>query len=130
VYHKGELLTDAAVALSLSGEFTIAMAGRQAKDNDQVIATASEAVQQALAKLKQQNAQPAACLAFDCAGRKGKLKNVADELAAMQTALGKSLALYGTYNAGEIGPADVSEAKPGVLSCGVGWHVMVTAIGW
>jgi hypothetical protein len=55
---------------------------------------------------------------------------VADELAAMQKALGQSLLLFGTYNAGEIGPANVSEAKPRVLSSGVGWHVMVAAIGW
>ena len=130
VYYKGEMLHDAAVGLRLSGDFRIAMAGRQAKDNDQVIATATQAAEEALAKLTQRGARPAAFLAFDCAGRKGKLKNVADELAALQKALGRSLVLFGTYNAGEIGPADVSEAKPGVLSSGVGWHVMITAIGW
>jgi hypothetical protein len=130
VYYKGEMLTDAAIGLRLSGDFMIALAGRQAKDNDQVIATATQAAEEALRKLTQQGARPAAFLAFDCAGRKGKLKNVADELAAMQKALSHSPMLYGTYNAGEIGPADVSDAKPGVLSSGVGWHIMVTAIGW
>jgi len=69
-------------------------------------------------------------LAFNCAGRKGKLKNPADELAAMQEALGKRLPLFGTYNAGEIGPADLAEKDPARLSGGVGWHVMFTALGW
>jgi hypothetical protein len=129
VYYQGEMLTDAAVGLRLSGDFAIAMAGRQAKENDQVIATAGEASRQAVEKLSRQGARPAVVLAFDCAGRKGKLKNVADALSAIQKADGTSLVLMGTYNAGEIGPADVSEARPGVLSSGVGWHVMVTAIG-
>jgi hypothetical protein len=130
VYYKGELLTDAAVGLQLSGDFKIAMAGRQAKENDKVIATAKQAAEEVVGKLKKQGAEPAGYLAFDCAGRKGKLKNVADELTAMKGVLGASPQLFGTYNAGEIGPADVSEAKPGVLSSGVGWHVMLTGIGW
>ncbi|MHC4181656.1 MAG: FIST C-terminal domain-containing protein, partial [Planctomycetota bacterium] len=70
-----------------------------------------------------------AALAFDCAGRKGKLRNLEDELAAVQRALGKDLPLFGCYCAGEIGPLDVSQKKPGVLSGGGGWHVMVTVIG-
>ncbi len=130
VYYKGEMLTDAAVGLALSGDFRIAMAGRQAKENDKVIATAEDAAREALAGLAKQGAKPAAYLAFDCAGRKGKLKNTADELAAIQKALGRAQPLFGTYNAGEIGPADVADAKPGVRASGVGWHVMVTAIGW
>jgi hypothetical protein len=129
VYYKGEMLDDAAIGLRFNGDFKIAMSGRQAKENDQVIATASQASADVVAKLKQQGAKPAGFLAFDCAGRKGKLKNVADERAAMIEALG-TLPLFGTYNAGEIGPADVTDAKPGVLSSGVGWHVMITAIGW
>jgi len=130
VYYRGEMLSDAAVGLKLTGEFKIALAGRQAKDNDQVIATAAQAAQEATSKLAQQGVRPAVAFAFDCAGRKGKLKNVADELSAVQKTVGPSLLLFGTYNAGEIGPADVSEAKPGVLSSGVGWHVMFTAVGW
>jgi hypothetical protein len=130
VYFKGEMLNDAAIGLRLSGDFKTAMSGRQAKENDQVIATATQASTDVVAKLKAQGAKPAGILAFDCAGRKGKLKNVADERAAMVEALGASSPLFGTYNAGEIGPADVTDAKPGVLSSGVGWHVMITAIGW
>ena len=68
--------------------------------------------------------------AFDCGGRKGKLKNVGDELAAMRQSIGGELPLLGTYNAGEIGPADLADKVPGVLSSGVGWHVMFTAVGW
>jgi hypothetical protein len=129
VYYKGELLTDAAVALCVGGDFKIAMAGRQAKENDKVISTAKEAAEEVVGKMKKLGAKPAGYLAFDCAGRKGKLKNVADELTAIKGVLGETQ-LFGTYNAGEIGPADVTEAKTDTLSSGVGWHVMLTAIGW
>jgi len=130
VYFRGRMLQDAAVALMLSGDFRVAMAGRQAKENDKVIATAEAAGAEALAALTQQKCRPAAAIVFDCAGRKGRLKNVADELAAIQKALGRKMPLFGTYNAGEIGPADVAEKEQGVFSSGVGWHVMVTVLGW
>ena len=130
VYWRGQMLQDAAVALMLSGDFRIAMAGRQAKENDKVISTAEAAGAEALAALARQNCRPAAAIAFDCAGRKGRLTNVADELAAMQRALGTELPLFGTYNAGEIGPADLADTEPGVHSSGVGWHVMLTVVGW
>jgi len=130
VYYQGKTLTDAAIALMLSGEFKVALAGRQAKENDLVIKTAREGSAQAIASLAAQQARPAVLLAFDCAGRKGRLKNVGDELAAMQESCGRQLPIFGTYNAGEIGPADIAEKTPGVLSYGMGWHVMFTAIGW
>lgn len=130
VYWKGQMLSDAAVGLMLAGDFKLALAGRQAKDNDQVIATARDGAVEAIEALQKQGAKPALLLAFDCAGRKGKLKNVADELAAIRQVTGGELPILGTYNAGEIGPADVAEKTPGVLCSGVGWHVMFTAIGW
>lgn len=130
VYYQGRMLTDSAVALMLAGDFRVALSGRQAKDNDKVIATARAAAAEAKSKLTAQGASPAAYLAFDCAGRMGKLDNVSDELAAMQEAIGKKAVLFGTYNAGEIGPADDADARPDTLSSGVGWHVMFTAIGW
>ena len=130
VYFRGRMLSDSAVALMLSGDFRIAMAGRQAKENDEVITTANEAAAEALEKLAKANCRPAAAIAFDCAGRKGRLKNVADELASIQKALGRQVPLFGTYNAGEIGPADLAEKTPGVHSSGVGWHVMFTVLGW
>ena len=126
VYFAGRMYTDSAVALMLSGDFQVALAGRQAKDNDAVIATAKQGAAAAMAAFK---GKPAAVLAFNCAGRRGKLKNMDDELAAMQAVLGKELPLFGCYCAGEIGPLDTSEKTPGVLCGGSGWHVMFTVIG-
>jgi len=130
VYFRGEMLTDAAVGLMLSGDFKVALSGRSAKDNDAVIATANQGAAEALRTLADAGARPAAVIAFDCAGRKGKLDNVSDELAAIQKAIGGRAPLFGSYNAGEIGPADVTEKKPGVLSSGMGWHLMIGIIGW
>lgn len=130
VYYRGEMLKDVAVGLMLSGDFRTSQTGRQAKDNDKVIATAEEGAAEAMAGMARQKARPVAVIAYDCAGRKGKLKNVADEVAAMQKSLGAKVALFGTYNAGEIGPPDVTEKLEGVKYAGVGWHVMFTAIGW
>ncbi len=126
VYYRGRLYEDSAVALMLSGGLKVAMAGRQAKDNDRVISTAREAAAAAVAELK---GRRIAALAFDCAGRKGKLNKIEDELAAFHQSLGKKLPLFGCYCAGEIGPLDTGQKKPGVLSGGGGWHVMVTVIG-
>lgn len=130
VYFRGRMLTDSAVGLMLGGDFKVALAGRQAKENAKVIATARAGADEALRRLAKAKAKPAAVLAFNCAGRKGKLDNVAAELSAMQKVLGRELVLFGTYNAGEIGPADVAEKTPGVLSSGMGWHVMYGVLGW
>jgi len=126
VYYKGKAYTDAAVGVMLSGKFTVAMTGRQAKANDAVISTAREGSAEALKKL---DGKPVAMLAFNCAGRKGKLDNLADELAAFQDSVGTDLPVFGCWCAGEFGPADVAEPTPGQLSSGCGWHVMVTIIG-
>ncbi|MCY2992883.1 MAG: FIST C-terminal domain-containing protein [Planctomycetota bacterium] len=126
VYFQGQPHSDSAVALLLSGNFRVALAGRKAMDNDQVLATAKEAATQVLAAF---DGKPAAVLAFDCAGRRGKLRRPADELAAIQAALGKDLPLFGCYCAGEVGPLDVTEKPAGVLSGGGGGHVMFTVIG-
>ncbi len=130
VYFRGRMLNDSVVALMLGGDFKVALAGRQAKENAKVISTARAGAEEALRRLAKAKAKPAAVFAFNCAGRKGKLDNVAEELAAMQKALGTELVLFGTYNAGEIGPADVAEKTPGVLSSGMGWHVMYGVLGW
>lgn len=126
VYFRGQVFEDSAVAMLLSGDFTQAMAGRVAKDNDRVISTADTGTREALDELE---GKPFAMLAFNCAGRMGKLDRIEDELDAMQSSLGKDIPLFGCYCAGEIGPADQSETKPDVLSSGVGWHVMLTALG-
>jgi small ligand-binding sensory domain FIST len=110
----------------LSGNFNVSLSGRKAQDNDHVIRSARDGAAAALASLE---GQPVAALAFNCAGRRGKLDRPEDELAAIQQALGKNLPLFGCYCAGEIGPVDSSESDPNALSGGVGWHVMFTIIG-
>jgi hypothetical protein len=126
VVFRGELHRNSAAALMLSGDFNISLSGRKAKDNDQVIRTARDGAAAALAGFK---GRPVAALAFNCAGRRGKLERVEDELVAIQEALGTDLPLFGCYCAGEIGPIDASEKRSGTLSGGVGWHVMFTIIG-
>ena len=126
VYYEGKAYQDAAIALMLSGDFKVALAGRQAKDNDAVISSAGEAAAEAKEKL---GCEPVAALAFNCGGRKGKLDKLEDELAAIQGVIGKELPLFGCYCAGEIGPADASENKTDALSSGVGWHIMFTLLG-
>jgi len=126
LHYQGQLYSDSAIGIMLSGDFKVAMSGRQAKTNDAVIATAKDGAAEAKKKL---DGEPIAMLAFDCAGRKGKLDNLGDELAAFQGVTGKDITLFGCYCAGEFGPADVKEKTPGVLSSGKGWHAMVTFIG-
>jgi hypothetical protein len=130
IYYRGRMLSDAAAALVVSGDFQVALAGRQAKENAAIIATAEAAGREALARLAERNARPALALAFDCAGRKGRLDDVADERAAMRRALGDRLPLFGSYGAGEIGPADTGGDKPEALSAGVGWHIVFALLGW
>ena len=58
-----------------------------------------------------------------------KLKNVADELVAIQTVTGKDVPLFGCYCAGEFGPADAEEITDKSVPYGRGWHIMVSALG-
>jgi small ligand-binding sensory domain FIST len=67
--------------------------------------------------------------AFNCAGRRGKLRDPEEELAAIKSVLGADLPLFGCYCAGEIGPVDALEKTSDALSGGSGWHVMFTVIG-
>ena len=126
VYFRGEVYQDSVVALMLSGEFRISMAGRLAKDKEAVIRTAAEGAAEAIAKMP---AKPLAVLAYNCAGRRGKLQNVAEELQAIQQSIGTTVPLFGCYNAGEIGPLDASEKTSEALCGGSGWHVMFTVLG-
>ena len=104
VVFRGELHQDSAVALMLSGNFNVSLSGRKAQDNDQVIRTAHDGAAAALADFK---GKPVAALAFNCAGRRGKLDRVEDELAAIQQALGKELTLFGCYCAPNVGSSDI-----------------------
>jgi hypothetical protein len=126
VYYQGKAYQDAALALMLAGKFSVSLCGRKAMDNDQVIVTAGQAAAKALSASR---GEPQAVLAFNCAGRRGKLQDPREELAAIQNALGKELPLFGCYCAGEVGPLDVGEQNPETLSGGGGWHVMFTLIG-
>ncbi len=125
VYFRGRMVEDAAVALMLAGDFSVALAGRQANQNDAVIATAEEGAAEAMKKTQ---GTAVAVLAFDCAGRRSKLDNEEEELAAMQKAIGSEMPLFGCYCAGEIGPVDEPGRPADVLSGGSGWHVMFTTI--
>jgi hypothetical protein len=125
VYYQGRMYTDSAIALMLSGDFEVSQTGRQAKDNAKVISSAADGAAEAMAG---STAEPFGVLAYNCAGRKGKLDNISDELAAIQSRIGKTIPLFGCYCAGEIGPADTAEKNAGVLSSGVGWHVMFTVL--
>lgn len=125
VYFRGAAHTDSTIALLLTGSFKVTQTGRQAKTNEAVIETAREG---SASLLKSAPAKPFAVLAFNCGGRKGKLKRLEDELEAIQASLGKELPLFGTYCAGEYGPADISESKGDCTPCGRGWHVMFTVL--
>jgi len=126
VYFEGQAYSDSAVALMLAGDFKVFLSGRKAKENDAVISTAREGAAETVADAKK--ARPLALLAFDCGGRRSRLKKLDDELKAIQTVVGKDLPLFGSYCAGEIGPVDASTKDPEVLSGGAGWHVMFTLI--
>ena len=125
VYYRGGIYTDSAIAILLKGDFSVAQTGRQAKDNAKVIATAQEGSATAVKDLK---GKPFAAIAFDCAGRKGKLNDLSDELAAIHKSVDKNLPLFGSYCAGEYGPADAADLEKGV-PYGRGWHIMFTVLG-
>jgi hypothetical protein len=125
VYFAGRAYEDSALALMLSGDFTVGLAGRQARENDKVISTAREGAAEALAAAK---GRPFAVLAFDCAGRRSKLKKIDQELAAVQQSIGRDLPLFGCYCAGEIGPVDSPDTKPDARCGGSGWHVMFSVL--
>jgi hypothetical protein len=125
VYFGGKMYADSAVALMLAGDFKVSLSGRQANENDKVIASAEEGAQEALDKA---TGKPIAALAFNCAGRRSKLESYEDELKAMQSALGVKLPLFGCYCAGEMGPVDDTEKSTDALSGGSGWHVMFTIV--
>ncbi|MFO7903845.1 MAG: FIST N-terminal domain-containing protein [Pirellulaceae bacterium] len=125
IYFRGRMYQDSAIALMLSGNFQASLSGRMAQENDAVIRTAREAAAEALGEAPR---RPLAVLAYNCAGRRGRLDNMHDELNAMQEVIGKNVPLFGCYNAGEIGPLDPAEKRTDALCGGSGWHVMFTMI--
>jgi hypothetical protein len=126
VYFAGRAYEDSALALMLSGDFTVGLSGRQAKENEKVISTARQSAAEAAAGAK---GRPIAALAFDCAGRRSKLKKIEEELAAVRQSIGRDLPLFGCYCAGEMGPVAAADKRADALSGGAGWHIMFTVIG-
>ena len=121
----GKLYEDSAIALMLSGKFDVSLSGRQANVGEKVISSAREGAKEALDAAK---GEPVAMLAFNCAGRRSKLDEYDDELAAMQDAIGRDLPLFGCYCAGEMGPVDDPEKPSDAFCGGSGWHVMFTVV--
>lgn len=78
--------------------------------------------------MSKMSGKPLIVLAYNCAGRRGKLDDAAEELQAIQKAIGTTVPLFGCYNAGEIGPLDASEKDSDALCGGSGWHVMFTVL--
>ena len=126
IYYQGKIFSDCAIAFMLAGDFKVSLAGRKAKENSKVISSAGQGFAESLNNL---NAKPLAAFAFNCAGRKGKLDNLEDELKAIQKEIGTNTPIFGTYCAGEIGPADTADKNKEILSSGQGWHLMVTMLG-
>lgn len=125
VYYRGRPYQDAAVAVMLSGDFDVALSGRLAKDQASVLRTAAEGAAEALSRTSR---TPLAVLAYNCAGRRGKLDDVTEELRAIQREIGTSVPLFGCYNAGEVGPLDPSERTSDALCGGSGWYVMFSVL--
>lgn len=118
--YKGSLYTDRAVLLRLDGDFSLIQTGTQANTNDAVIQTAHDIAKD----LKDRSDEPAGALFFDCAGRKGKLDDIAEEQQAVKDGLGEDIPFFGIWCAGEVGCAIDSPATP----VGRGWHIMGTMI--
>jgi len=125
VYYRGAMHIDGAVGILLAGTFNVSLAGRYANEGPQVIRTAGQGAREALDNVR---GRPIAVLAFNCAGRRGKLDRYEDELEAMQRILGKQVPLFGCYCAGEIGPVDGPDRSGDALCGGAGWHVMFTVV--
>ena len=120
------MYSDSAIAIALKGGLKVGAAGRQAQTNDDVIATAAEGSKTAMSMLGSK--KPLALIAYDCAGRMGKLNELSDEVNAIKKAIGNETPIFGTYCAGEFGASDTKMGGTGGM-VGVGWHVMFSALG-
>jgi hypothetical protein len=142
IHWRGGLYPDAAVALMIDGNIALAQNGAQARDNDAVLSTARKVASDLKnAYFEKEGNVPALYLAFDCAGRKGKLDNLADALKATAEGIDsvpkvedrrrfevnfkRKADIFGLWCAGEIGSPEDSLQQP----VGRGWHIMGTALG-
>jgi hypothetical protein len=127
IHWRGGLYADAAVALMIDGNMAIVQNGAQAKDNQAVLETAEKVASVMV------NVDPMLFLAFDCAGRKGKLDDINDEQRAIINGVDKNLPqgthkpeIFGMWCAGEFGCPEDSFRKP----VGRGWHIMGTLLSY
>ena len=124
VYYQGVRYEDAAMLLTLTGSFRVAMAGRFANQGDTVVRTAEEAAATAVADAK---GTPLGMIAFSCAGRKSKLDELGDELNAIQKRFADK-PIFGCFCAGEVGPADPAIETTDTKCCGSGWYLMLAVL--
>ena len=116
VHWKGGLYADAALALMIDGNISVAMNGAQARDNDAVLATAnqvakdlttsSKAYATAQLSLPSSPARTVAgglFLAFDCAGRKGKIDSLDDARKAVVSGLSEGKRFETSFTTDEQG---------------------------
>lgn len=127
VYYRGAMYRDSAIAVALKGDLVAGQAGRQAKSNDEVISTAKEGAATAMKAVGRK--APIALIAYDCAGRMGKLDNLSDEVNIIKTVVSSSIPIFGTYCAGEFGAADTTLGETVTGCVGRGWHAMFTVLG-
>jgi len=121
VYYRGTRYEDAAILLTLTGSFQVAMAGRFANQAETIVKTAEEATTTAVEDVK---GTPIGMIAFSCAGRKSKLDELDDELNAIQKQFVER-PIFGCFCAGEVGPGDPAVETTDAKCCGSGWYLML-----
>lgn len=120
VYAAGEIKKNSNLAVLLTGDFECGFSTKKDNSPEGLITSAKDAAKEAIGKKKDKTAL---MFAFDCGGRRGKMKeNLPKELEAMKTIAG-NIPIFGFYGSGEIGPKD--NKSP---SKGVGYHVAICAI--
>ena len=124
VYYRGVCYEDAAMLLTLTGPFRVAMAGRFANQGATVVKTAEEATVTAVENVKE---APFGMIAFSCAGRKSKLDELDDELNAIQKHFADK-PIFGCFCAGEVGLCDSTVETSDTKCCGSGWYLMLAVL--
>ncbi|MCL1920149.1 MAG: hypothetical protein FWG50_03580 [Kiritimatiellaeota bacterium] len=112
IHWRGGLYADAAVALMIDGNIASAQNGAQAKDNDAVLATARKVASDLTVSYVNIHPSPLGLfLAFDCAGRKGKLDAIDDERKAVIEGLKEGKAFEVTTTVDEDGNSTETEKE-------------------
>ena len=122
LYVQGKVQTKANLGLLITGNFTCGFGLEKDMSREGLIASARQALSEALAAGKK---KPALVFVFDCGGRRGAMlrnKNFPEELKTMKEVAGTA-PLFGFYGSGEIG-CPTAGAKPQ----GVGYHIAACAL--